>query len=233
MNIAGPPFVVTVVHMGDSITYGQYVDPELRWTTLIADRLIQRFADTPVHIQCLNRGISGETTRNGLERFPRDLQEHRPDVVTLQFGLNDCNCWLTDGGAPRVSAAAYRANLLEMVDRARRFGARHVILANNHPTLRHKVMLDNRRYEESNARYSEILESVANETATRFCDIRKSFQLRTAGPLDELLLPYPDQLHLSVKGNALYADTIWPVIKDCVEAVVVSNTQAKGIASEE
>ena len=89
----------------------------------------------------LNRGVSGETTRQGLERFPNDLQQYRPDIVTLQFGLNDCNCWVSDGGLPRVSEAAYRANLREMIERARRFGARHIIMSTNHPTLRHKVLL--------------------------------------------------------------------------------------------
>jgi hypothetical protein len=59
---------------------------------------------------------------SGLERFPNDLQQHRPDIVTIQFGLNECNCWVSDGGLPRVSEAAYRANLIEMIERARRFG---------------------------------------------------------------------------------------------------------------
>jgi lysophospholipase L1-like esterase len=127
--------------MGDSITFGQYVDPQLRWTTLVTERLQQVYLETPVQIYALNRGVSGETTRQGLERFPTDVQQIGPDVMTLQFGLNDCNCWLTDGGLPRVSAAAFRANLLEMITRARRFGTRQIILANNHRTLRTKVML--------------------------------------------------------------------------------------------
>ena len=227
MSLTPLPFVVTIVHMGDSITYGQYVDQALRWTSLVAERLNRLFADTATHVRTLNSGISGETTRIALERFPKDLQDHRPEVVTIQFGLNDCNCWLTDGGLPRVSEAAFRANLFEMIDRARRSGATHVILANNHPTLRHKVMLDNRTYEDSNARYSVILESVAREAETHFCDVRSAFQDRRAGPLDALLLPYPDQLHLSVKGNALYAETIWHTLRKCVDEVVAAKSRTQ------
>ena len=49
------------------------------------------------------------------------MQELEPDVMTLQFGLNDCNCWETDRGLPRVSEEAFRANLIEMIERARLF----------------------------------------------------------------------------------------------------------------
>jgi acyl-CoA thioesterase-1 len=210
------PVVVTLVHMGDSITFGQYVDPKLRWTSLVADKLDAVYRSEPVHVMSLNRGISGETTRMGLERYPKDVQSHRPEVMTLQFGLNDCNCWLTDGGAPRVSPDAYRANLVEMIDRARRFGARHIILANNHRTLRRKPMVNGEPLESANARYSLLLEGVAKECGTAFCDIRAVFEPLDDAQLDDMLLPYPDHLHLSAKGNELYAAAVYPLIRDAV-----------------
>ena len=54
----------TIVHMGDSITFGQYLDPALRWTSLIEERLHETLGDA-VEIRSFNRGISGETTRMG------------------------------------------------------------------------------------------------------------------------------------------------------------------------
>lgn len=214
------PCVVNLVHMGDSITFGQYVETGLRWTSIIADRLTRIYLETPIHINSLNRGISGETTRMGLERFPADVQSANPDIMTLQFGLNDCNCWLSDRGLPRVSEEAFRANLIEMITRARRFGARKIILANNHPTLRHKVMISGERYEDANARYSEISREVAAATEVTFCDIRAAFAPYSAKELNDLLLPYPDHLHLSVEGNRIYAETIWPYIEDAVKAIL-------------
>jgi lysophospholipase L1-like esterase len=216
MSLSNDPVLVTLVHMGDSITFGQYLDPKLRWTSLIADKFDAMFRAESVHVRSLNCGISGETTRMGLERFPKDVQSHRPDVLTLQFGLNDCNCWLTDGGAPRVSPNAYRANLVEMIDRARRFGARHIILANNHRTLRRKPMISGEPLEDANARYSEILRSVATECKTTFCDVRAAFEPLSDVELDDSLLPYPDLLHLSAKGNALYCSAIYPLVHEAV-----------------
>ena len=201
----------TVVYMGDSITFGQYLDPSVRWTALIDQRLGERFPE--VELRSFNRGISGETTRMGLERFPRDVQELRPDVMTLQFGLNDCNCWETDEGLPRVSEAAFRANLIEMIQRARRFGARAIVLSTNHRTLRRDMLPSGDVYEDRNERYSEIIREVAEETGVGLCDIRTVFEPFDDEKLAATLLPEPDLLHLSEEGNAIYAEAIWPHVE--------------------
>lgn len=214
------PGLITLVLMGDSVTYGQCVEPEFRWANSITDRLLRMYLNSPVNIRVMHRGVSGETTLQGLLRFPEDVQNANPDIMTLQFGLNDCNCWLTDRGLPRVSEAAFRANLIEMISRARRFGAQHIILSNNHRSMRHKVMLSGERYEDANTRYSQIAREVAMETQATFCDIRKAFEPFSEPELEELLIPYPDQLHLSPAGNRLYEDTIWPLIHEAVEAVI-------------
>ncbi len=211
------PILIRLVHMGDSITYGQYVDEPLRWTSIISGHLQKKYLDTSVNVLSVNRGISGETTRMGLERFGIDVQNMYPHIMTLQFGLNDCNCWLTDGGAPRVSPLAFRANLIEMIDRAKRFGTTRIILSNNHPTLRYKVMLNGERFEDANIKYSEIVHEVATETQVIFCDIRKGFEKFTPREMEEQLLPYPDQLHLSAAGNRTYASLIKPIVEELVQ----------------
>jgi lysophospholipase L1-like esterase len=221
--------LITIVNMGDSITFGQYVDPNLRWTWLLHQLFDQRFLHTDIHVQCLNKGISGETTRMGLERFPADVQNNFPDIVTLQFGLNDCNCWFSDCGGPRVSEAAYEANLVEMIQRVRRFGCRHIVLSTNHRTLRRKPMISGEPYEAANARYSEITRRVASRTNVTLCDIRNVFEPFSDQELDELLLPYPDHLHLSIKGNRVYADAIFPIVEDFVNRVLA---QAAGVSSK-
>lgn len=214
------PCMVTIVHIGDSITFGQYLQEEHRWTDLVSQRLNRKYENTPVCLASLNKGVSGETTRMALERFGKDVQAVAPDILTLQFGLNDCNCWLTDRGLPRVSEDAFRANLSEMVRRAKHFGASHVILANNHPTTRLKPMPSGEAYEEANARYSRISQEVAEESDGIFCDVRKRFERFGLKELSKLLLPFPDQLHLSVEGNQIYADLIGPVIEQAVEDIV-------------
>jgi lysophospholipase L1-like esterase len=202
--------------MGDSITFGQYVDPEQRWTSLIGDALVRHYLPTPINLHLINAGVSGETTRQGLERFPAAVQQHRPDIVTLQYGLNDCNCWITDAGLPRVSEAAFRANLIEMIERSRRFGARHIILSTNHPTLRHKVLMSGDSLETRRRRYNDHLREVASLTGVELCDVEAGFAHLDRRELAAMLLPYPDQLHLSVAGHRLYASRLQPLVERAV-----------------
>jgi acyl-CoA thioesterase-1 len=208
--------------MGDSITFGQYIDPKFRWTSLLADRLSQVWATVGVCIEVLNRGVSGETSRQGLERFAIAVQEPRPDLLILQYGLNDCNCWQSDGGLPRVSEGGFRANLIEMITRARRFGASEIILATNHRTLRLAPMTSGEVYEEANGRYSGIVRDVARETNVSICDVRRACELLSEDSLARILLPSPDLLHLNPDGNKLYMDAIWPLVDQAVRNVLLS-----------
>lgn len=214
---------IQLVFMGDSITEGQYVDSSSCWPDLVGARLKQDAANLGVELHCHNRGISGETTRQALERYPRDVQGLRPDIMTLQFGLNDCNCWDTDGGIPRVSEAAYRANLVEMIVRARHFGAKHIVLSTNHATLRHRVMASYTTLEQNRQRYNLIVREVAAETGVTLCDIDRAFGSFNAYILSELLLPEPDCLHLSKKGNRVYADHIYPILVQEINKFVCGN----------
>jgi lysophospholipase L1-like esterase len=211
---------VVIVFMGDSITAGQYVETALRWTYLVEDAIVRKHLSTPINFHMLNRGVSGETTRQGLERFPNDVQQYRPDIVTLQFGLNDCNCWVSDAGLPRVSEAAYRANLIEMIERAQRFGARRVIMSTNHPTLRHKVLLSGESLEGRRRRYNTMVREVTSSSGAELCDIEEAFRSFDDRQLADMLLPYPDHLHLSLAGHRHYANHIEPYLMRAVADVV-------------
>jgi lysophospholipase L1-like esterase len=218
--VAHKPLAVTLVYMGDSITEGQYVDTRLRWTDVVSDSLHRKFLPSPINLLLLNQGVSGETTRQGLERFARCVQAHQPDIMTLQFGLNDCNCWVTDRGLPRVSLAAYRENLKEMIDRARIFGAREIILSTNHPTLRRKVLLSGESLEDSRRRYDDVVRNVADAKNVTLCDIDAEFGDLGDDELETLLLPYPDSLHLSPRGHLKYAAIIQPHIEKSIDRIV-------------
>jgi lysophospholipase L1-like esterase len=214
-----------LVHVGDSITFGQHIDPTVRWTSLVRDRLVDHYRHTNILIESINSGVSGDTTRMALERFPRDVQAFEAPVVTIQFGMNDCNFWATDRGLPRVSPAAFEANLVEMVARARNFGARHVVLATNNRTLRRTKLPNGETYEEANARYTTLIRGVAKAVDVELCDIRVAFDRYDDDELAHLLLTPPDQLHLSEAGNLAYADAIWPYIDSAVAACAAELTE--------
>lgn len=84
----------------------------------------------------INASANGRTTRQALEAMPYEVQSHRPDIVIVQFGLNDANRWATDMGLPRVSPLAFQANLTEIYQRAYAAGAKTIFAMTNHVVLR-------------------------------------------------------------------------------------------------
>jgi lysophospholipase L1-like esterase len=218
MTSDGP---LRVIFFGDSICVGQGVSIHSGWVTRIAAELdaISRLRGRELVVT--NASVNGNTTRQALERMPYEVQSHGVDILIVQFGLNDCNYWATDKGLPRVSPAAFNANLKEIIERGRKFGARHVILQNNHPTARDQEVLPgtNTTYETSNGRYNAIVRDVASETFefVSFTDIEAAFERLTGGDRKRLI-PFllKDGLHLSRDGHDVYFDVAGERIKRCL-----------------
>lgn len=205
---------VKIAFFGDSITYGQGVSPFKTWVTRLASDLEVWLGDNLVVSNC---GINGNTTRQALERMPYDVQSHRVDIIFIQFGLNDCNYWDSDGGLPRVSPKAFEANLYEIVERSRRFGAEIIFMHTNHPTNK-KMNKSNNGYQENNKFYNSITRSVANSLDdVILVDFEKECDLLIqSGKYTVADLLLKDGVHLSQIGHDIYYDTLEPVVKSYV-----------------
>ena len=173
---------MNIVAIGDSITSGQYLPPECAWPQQLA-----RLTGAKV----LNAGVANETTRQGLERFPRHVQEVRPDALVIQFGLNDCNRWKSDRGLPRVSRSAYAANLREMVTRAFAFDIATVVICGLTPTQKSD------QHKRDRLEYDATAQTVANVMPVEFFP----------SPTD-LWHHLIDDLHLSEEGHRIYAEGV-------------------------
>lgn len=74
---------------GDSITYGggsSSDSPATAYPILLEDKLKQNYTGRFISI---NSGNPGETTENGLLRFPAILASYTPDLVLIMEGTND------------------------------------------------------------------------------------------------------------------------------------------------
>ena len=69
-----------IICFGDSITQGAGAQIGEDFPSLLSKKL-----DYPV----LNAGRAGETTRDALKRLERDVLEHNPRMVIVEFGAND------------------------------------------------------------------------------------------------------------------------------------------------
>lgn len=194
---------------GDSICFGQFVSPNRIWVNLVTSRLERKYPDLSVQ----NLSVNGRTTRQALEDMPYQVQAHRPEILYIQFGMNDCNHWVTDNGSTRVSLPGFEANLGEIVLRARLAGAKQIYIATNHPTP-HTTLYDNMpgvsmSYQNSNLQFNTVIRKVAVDYQAILVDNEAHWvanHFNTPSALQELVLP--DGIHLSESGHRAYADFV-------------------------
>lgn len=211
---------IRMTFFGDSICVGQGISIFRGWVPRIAQELDQLGEAIGCSVLVTNASVNGRTTRQALEDMPYSVQSPGVDILIVQFGLNDCNYWLTDKGVARVSKPAFTANLAEILARGRLSGARKLLLNNNHPTARTKSVLPklSLTYEDSNREYNEAVRQVARLQGPDvvFTDIEKAFRDRVNGgvKVEEFLLP--DGLHLSPRGHDLYLELMRPALQAAV-----------------
>ncbi len=126
-----------IVCLGDSVTHGCFemtTLPDGRWETTFrpqegyAARLQRKLnALYPAAAPCvMDAGISGDSAKGGLERLERDVLSLNPDLVIVNFGLNDSGNDDVEGGLK-----AYAANMAAIFDRVLAAGAECMLLTPN------------------------------------------------------------------------------------------------------
>ncbi len=216
--------IINVMFFGDSICTGQHIAIHEGWVTRTSAKLEQLGKQHSTEIIVTNTSVNGRTTRQALESIQYEVQSQHPDVIIIQFGMNDCNYWDTDKGLPRVSRQAFKENLREIITRAANFGASRIFLNTNHPsTLTTNVFPHtNITYQESNKTYNMEIRNLSKEMDVILNDVEYYFQdyiNNKSGQLDNLLL-HSDQLHLSKKGHDLYLEFIYPRIENVVRELL-------------
>jgi lysophospholipase L1-like esterase len=143
---AGAP--TTIVFFGDSITAmgatelgeaGNFVD---RFTKLVGQQyrnstVTQTTRDKVIkpgdhEIVVVKAGVGGDDTVRGLKRIDTDVLAHHPTVVVIMFGVNDENRAAQGNTVP---PAAYRKNLVTMIEKIRAAGGTPVLMTTSMKNL--------------------------------------------------------------------------------------------------
>jgi acyl-CoA thioesterase-1 len=101
----------TIVAFGDSLTAGYQMGETDSYPAQLA-----RLVDRPI----VNRGVSGDTTADGLARLDRDVLDENPRLVLLSLGANDM--------LRRHPIEDTFANLRRIIDRIQARGAMVVLI---------------------------------------------------------------------------------------------------------
>jgi lysophospholipase L1-like esterase len=214
---------------GDSICFGQFISPNRTWVNKVTEKLEKIFPRLIVQ----NPSVNGRTTRQALEDMHYQLEVQNPNLVYVQFGMNDCNYWVTNNGAPRVSIAAFEANLTEIILRARLAGAWQVFLATNHPSSRTSPYSSipglTISYQDSNAYYNKAIRKVAGEQKVLLIDNEAHWldsKLNQNEIIEKLLLP--DGIHLSEKGHMVYSEFTGTQLEAFINKIIIGELSKSG-----
>ncbi|MCD6362320.1 MAG: hypothetical protein J7M38_15795 [Armatimonadetes bacterium] len=225
-----PTRTETIVCFGTSITFGTpYVSREDAWPAILERRLNQRFGAAGVQVTCINSGVPGHNTAEGLERIQSDVLSHDPDVVIIEFSCNDVR-WEPE---KRVELEQFRENLLEMVRLIRGVGA-DIVITTPSPIVDafHVYSQDIDYYDPwggcNNAlmEYDTPIREVAEQEGLTLCDIRAAFEdiaLRCEfeGAIDDAsdlrcLAPWikpEDGVHPTLLGQQVYAFALYRILR--------------------
>lgn len=202
---------MNIVCLGDSITEGREFAPSERWTARLQVSLDQW---RPGRFRVYNRGVGGDTTAQGLDRFNADVVPALPAVVLVQFGLNDANIYDWADG-PRVSLARFRENLRTLHARIHDGGGRCVYVVNHRLGPVGGLQGNGRSYLENVAPYDPAVREVARSLEAWSIDLS---ELMHARRIDAQGFVAADGLHLSARGNRLYAELVFAGLTPLLEA---------------
>jgi acyl-CoA thioesterase-1 len=183
-TLARRPLVGTVVFFGDSITRGMGLPEEQAFPALIEKRL----AADGHSLRCINAGVSGETTAQGLERVGQYLAPP-PLLAVVELGANDV--------FRGVDRRRSHANLVAIIEAFRSVGATVVLAGTSFPMFPPPL----------NVGMQRTYDAVARETGvTLLPDLMNG----VAG-VPELNLP--DGIHPNAAGQARLAENVFPLIQ--------------------
>ena len=163
---------VTIVAYGDSITAGFAV--RRGFPSFWKQMLEERYPEAGVEM--INSGISGDTTIDGLSRLGWAALSYEPDLVTINFGINDCVLGL--------GLEVFEMNLVEMVRRIRAGPGSEVLLLSSQP-------LETPPYDRLVLDYYQAIERVAKEMEVGFVDVHGAWlrRVKQGTPLSSLIIP--------------------------------------------
>lgn len=209
------PETVRIVAFGDSITnaVGHFdVTDETSFRGRLAEQLHQNLKK-PVEI--INAGVNGDITPWALKRFKRDVASHRPDLVTIFFGVNDAGFYRpqTDSFAdtPRVDSDEFTSCLKQIVERVQALPASAILLTPL-PMNHHYWGVHHPQYVENGLnflveRYAQRVRDVAAEFSVPLVDMYAYF---SSHPETKDLIP--DGIHPNGEGHRMIAQLLLPVI---------------------
>jgi len=220
-----------IVCFGDSVTLGiPYVHEHDTFVRVLERRLIERVTQEE-RVVCVNEGIGGETSAEGLARFEKSITRREPNLVCLEFGLNDIR-YEPD---KHVTPEQFARNLHTLYEKCNELGAQVIFMTPN-PIINtfhvySQMPIAEEFYKkwgncnDAVIEYAQVIRDTAQSLSAPLCDIYAAFEAKAieiefqGGCFDwrdltclASYLRVDDGVHPTALGHELIARELYRVI---------------------
>ena len=217
---------LTVVAFGDSITAGGG-----GWVSSLFSQ---------IGTDVINAGVGGNITAQALQRINKDVCAHNPDIVIINFGMND-QAFSESSNNNLTPIDKYEENYRKIIETIQATGSKVILVAVHdvNPKYHTHSGLNYAGYEtleDGSTRtyvdkYNEVVYKLSQEYNTGFIDINSLAQT----DLDNITIA-ADGIHLSSVGQAKYCEWISNYMYEFIEETVIeeeSDVVESGETNEE
>ena len=184
---------IRIVALGDSLTYGWMV--EKGYIDFLDEMLKKKYPKATITI--INRGLPGDTSRGGLFRLQKHVIEENPDLVLLQFALNDALTGFT--------VDEFYSNMKSMVEQIQQDTSAEILLMTS-PLIYDRVM---QRMAEPY--YGRII-TLAAEKKLPLAQVHEYWGQKISGGVEHRGLVQDDLAHPTVEGHLLMAEAVMEML---------------------
>jgi acyl-CoA thioesterase-1 len=182
-----------ILVLGDSLSSGYNFSPEKTWVALLDAKL----SEENINYQVINSSISGDTTTQGLQRLPKLLEVHQPDVVIIELGGND--------GLRGFPPNTIKQNLDKLVTLSQKADADVLLLGIQIPP-------------NYGQKYAQAFFNNYQQVAEASQVPLVPFFLENVGGKDELM--QDDGIHPNEKAQPILLENVWPKVQEVLGASV-------------
>ena len=186
-----------VLVLGDSLSAGYNIELAQGWVQLLQ----QRLKDQGYGHSVVNASMSGETTGGGLNRLPRALKLHSPEVVIVELGGND--------GLRALPLSVIRSNLEKIIALSQEAGAQVVLVG---------IRIPPNYGEEYGEGFYRIYEELSRDRDVFLVPFVLEGIALSEGMMQS------DGIHPTASAQIQLLDNIWPALRNALDAAKSSKT---------
>lgn len=205
----------TIVMLGDSTALCDRNSADKKITTLVQNGLNLKFKKSSSNFKVINSGVGGSTAKEAVARIQNSVITHKPDIVTISFGLNDTG---------KSTPEEFRQSLEDMIEAIRKETTAQILLItstpfdNNTHAWKEKFAKEGGVDAVLDKKFCSEMRNLAIKHKIKICDLHQKFEAEIKK--DQTLIKkiiMADGVHLTDEGNVLASGFIIEEISKIIQ----------------